>query len=257
MAKQASSPATEKALQLALLRSGRPANNVFETVVERLGQSIKLGLFKAGQQLPPERELAVLAGVSRVTIRAALQVLIEGGFLHARRGRNGGTFVVDHPPLWPKRDKSRKPQNGVAAYELLDKRLVVGAGVAALAARRISKMQVAALRQLIGRLDAAVGNLRAFRTIDAQFHIAIAEATGNESLTRLTAEIEAGLADLIHMIPRSEEALRHSNEQHRFIVGRLAMGDAAGARDAMAEHLEGTYRLLSGLLPKAAGKNPR
>ena len=70
----------------ALLRGAAPATNVFEATVERLGNSIKLGLLKPGQQLPPERELATLVGVSRVTVRSAIQVLVQGGFLVSRRG---------------------------------------------------------------------------------------------------------------------------------------------------------------------------
>jgi DNA-binding FadR family transcriptional regulator len=233
-----------------LLRGAAPATNVFEATVERLGQSIKLGLFKPGEQLPPERELAEISGVSRVTIRAAIQVLIAGGFLRAMRGRKGGTFVVDNPPLWPASGKGLTPQTAKAAFDLLDQRLVIGSGVTMLAASRISKGEVASLREMVGQLGELVDRLDRFRTVDAQFHIAIAEATGSERLTRQTAEIEAQMGSLIQMIPRSEDALLHSNQQHARIVSCLAAADAAGARDAMVEHLEGTRRLLAGLLPK-------
>ncbi len=232
-----------------LLRGAAPTSNVFEATVERLGQSIKLGLFKPGEQLPPERELAEISGVSRVTIRSAIQVLIAGGFLRAMRGRKGGTFVVDDPPLWPAAG-GPTVQNVKDAFDILDQRLVIGSGVALLAARRISKGQVASLREMVGQLGELVDRLDLFRTVDAQLHIAIAEATGSERLTRQTAEIEAEMGALIHMIPRSEEALLHSNQQHARIVSCLAAADEAGARDAMVEHLEGTRRLLAGLLPK-------
>jgi DNA-binding transcriptional regulator YhcF (GntR family) len=89
---------------------------MFEETVERLGHSIKLGLIKPGQQLPPERELAELIGVSRVTVRSALQVLVQGGFLIAKRGRNGGTFVVDHPPVW-NGTNSERPNSQVSASD--------------------------------------------------------------------------------------------------------------------------------------------
>ena len=100
----------------ALLRGSAPSANMFEETVERLGHSIKLGLIKPGQQLPPERELAELIGVSRVTVRSALQVLVQGGFLIAKRGRNGGTFVVDHPPVW-NGTNSERPNSQVSASD--------------------------------------------------------------------------------------------------------------------------------------------
>ncbi len=239
-------------MTVALFQGAAPTSNVFEATVERLGQSIKLGLFKPGQQLPPERELAQIAGVSRVTVRSAIQVLIAGGFLSAKRGRNGGTFVVNNPPAWPMGKPGLAVRDTKTAMELLDQRLVIGAGVAELAAARISKPQIASLRETVGRLAELVGDLGAFRTVDAQLHIAIAGATGSPRLTRQVAEIEAELGDLIGLIPRSGEALLHSNLQHARIVACLAQGDGRAARAAMTEHLEGTRQLLMGLLPQEA-----
>lgn len=233
-----------------LLRGTAPTANIFEATVERLGQSIKLGLFKPGQQLPPERQLAEITGVSRVTVRSAIQVLIAGGFLRAVRGRHGGTFVVDDPPLWPTVKSDPKIRDVKSALELLDQRLVVGAGVAMLAASRISPAEIATLREMVGRLGELVDHFQDFRTVDAQLHIAIAEATRNERLVRQTAEIEAELGSLMQLVPRSAEALLHSNQQHARIVALLASHDADGARNMMGEHLEGTRKLLTGLLPK-------
>src|ERR1700742_3846143 len=71
-----------------------PVRNAFEVTVERLAQSIRLGVLADGEQLPPERELADLLGVSRVTLREAIKALREGGLVESRRGRGGGTFVV-------------------------------------------------------------------------------------------------------------------------------------------------------------------
>ena len=241
-------------MAIALLRTNAPTSNVFETTVERLGQSIKLGLFKPGEQLPPERELAQITGVSRVTVRSAIQVLTAGGFLSAKRGRNGGTFVVSNPPQWPTDETGMVVRDSKMALELLDQRLVIGAGVAELAANRISKSQLASLRETVGKLAELVDDLQAFRTIDAQLHIGIAEATGSQRLTRQVAEIEAEMGDLMGLVPRSGEALLHSNLQHARIVSCLAQGDGAAARAAMSDHLEGTRHLLLGLLPQE-GKN--
>src|ERR1700742_5371904 len=79
-----------------------PVRNAFEVTVERLAQSIRLGVLADGEQLPPERELAETFGVSRVTLREAIKALREGGLLESRRGRGGGTFIVSptlHKPL--------------------------------------------------------------------------------------------------------------------------------------------------------------
>src|SRR5919198_4036433 len=71
----------------------------FEETVERLGNAIKLGLLPSGTRLPPERELAGQLGISRSTLRLALTTLVQSGHLTSVRGRTGGTFVAESPPL--------------------------------------------------------------------------------------------------------------------------------------------------------------
>src|SRR5918999_5325739 len=71
----------------------------FEETVERLGTAIRLGVLAPGTQLPPERELADQLAISRSTLRQALTTLVQSGHLVAVRGRSGGTFVAEAPPL--------------------------------------------------------------------------------------------------------------------------------------------------------------
>lgn len=80
----------------AVLRPVR-SGNVYEDTVERLLQAVKLGIVPRGARLPPERHLAVRLGVSRETLRSAINALQEEGYLESRRGRNGGTFVTYQP----------------------------------------------------------------------------------------------------------------------------------------------------------------
>ena len=57
-----------------------------------IGEAIDAGALGPGESLPPERELASLTGLSRVTVRKAVQTLVEAGRLVQRRG--SGTFVA-------------------------------------------------------------------------------------------------------------------------------------------------------------------
>jgi len=58
----------------SLLRPVRDGN-AFETAVERLVQTIKLGVIVPGERLPPERDLAAALQVGRTTLREALEAL--------------------------------------------------------------------------------------------------------------------------------------------------------------------------------------
>jgi GntR family transcriptional regulator len=61
--------------------------------VSALTRAIGLSSAGPGDKLPPERDLAELLGISRTTLRVALQELERNGVVTRRPGRAGGTFV--------------------------------------------------------------------------------------------------------------------------------------------------------------------
>jgi GntR family transcriptional regulator len=73
-------------------RSGPPA---YVQIEDRLADAIAGGGLDPGARLPPERVLAERFGVSRMTLRQALDSLQHRGLLHRQRGRKGGTFVSE------------------------------------------------------------------------------------------------------------------------------------------------------------------
>src|SRR3954452_17499261 len=75
------------------------ASSTYGETVTRLGTAIRIGVLPAGTKLPPERELAGQLAISRSAVRSALGTLTETGHLKAARGRAGGTFVVEGPPV--------------------------------------------------------------------------------------------------------------------------------------------------------------
>ena len=64
-----------------------------QVVFDRLRNAVALDVFKDGEQLPPETELAAQLGISPVTLRDALGLMREAGLVETRRGRTGGSFV--------------------------------------------------------------------------------------------------------------------------------------------------------------------
>src|SRR5947208_5279821 len=82
---------------------------VVEQTVRRLGEAIGLGLIEVGERLPPETELAARLAIAPMTLREALRILREAGYLETRRGRGGGTFVRRSPPPQPDRAGRRHP----------------------------------------------------------------------------------------------------------------------------------------------------
>jgi DNA-binding FadR family transcriptional regulator len=223
-----------------------PVRNAFEVTVERLAQSIRVGVLADGEQLPPERELADTFGVSRVTLREAIKALRTAGLVQSRRGRGGGTFVVSpmahragQPELaWPSRQ---------ALEDTMDLRRVVEPGCAALAAGR---PLTAADRATLHRcLDEATGcTPEARRLADSRLHMAIAAATGSASVTAVVADVQLRLDGLLRAIPVIMANIAHSDRQHAAIIDAILGGQVEQARIEMEDHVDGTAALLRGFL---------
>jgi GntR family transcriptional regulator, transcriptional repressor for pyruvate dehydrogenase complex len=223
----------------------------FEETVERLGTAIRLGLLPPGTRLPPERDLADELGISRSTLRQALTTLVQSGHLISRRGRSGGTFVAEEPPLT--HDQPAEPLASAQARAVLDYRITVETGVAVLAAERATEDDLALLEVLTDEMGATEGaRFRVYRRADVRFHIGVAEACHSPRLVATMTEVQGQMTDLISRIAHPDEVLAQSNAQHRRLVTLLRRHDAAGAVELMREHCAGTEHILAGLMPDVA-----
>jgi DNA-binding FadR family transcriptional regulator len=223
----------------------------FEETVERLGTAIRIGLLAPGSKLPAERRLARELRISRSTLREALTALTQSGHLHVTRGRSGGTFVADEPPL----AEGAGPEEdvlGEEAWAVLDHRVAVEAGAVLLACERSQPDDVAQLEALTERM-AGARHFENYRRADIRFHIGLAEAARSRRLVAEMTEVQGAMTKLIALIAHPERVLTHSNEQHRRLVKLLADRDAGQAVRLVREHIEGTEHILAGLLPQAPG----
>ena len=219
------------------------AVTTFEETVERLGTGVRLGLLPPGSQLPPERELADQMGISRSTLRQALTALTQSGHLVAVRGRSGGWFVADAPPL------GQADHVELADWrELLDYRIAVEVGVVVLAAERAGPDDLARLAEHVHAMR-EVGDFALFRQADVFFHLGLAEVTGSARLLAAMTEVQGAMSELIGHIAHPPEVLERSNAQHAKLIRLLERRDTGRAARLLRDHLQGTERVLAGLMP--------
>ena len=216
----------------------------FEETVERLGTAIRLGLLGPGARLPPERDLADQLGIARSTLRQALTALTESGHLIALRGRGGGTFVAAAPPM---AESTRVELDGGHWREVLDNRVAVEIGAVVLAAERAGPEDLARLEEHIETMR-EVGDFSVYRRADVFFHLGIAEATRSARLVAAMTEIQGQMGELIAHIAHPAPVLAQSNAQHLQLVRLLERGDGWAAARLIREHVQGTERILAGLL---------
>jgi DNA-binding FadR family transcriptional regulator len=236
-AMQAPSPAVA-----AVFEPVQTATTLEETV-ERLGTAIRLGLLGPGDRLPPERELADQLGIARSTLRQALMALTESGHLVALRGRGGGTFVSEEPPL----AEGHRVQLSAGHWrEVLDYRVAVEVGAAVLAAERADDLTP--LRAHIETMRAA-SDFSVYRRADVFFHLGVAEAARSARLVAAMTEVQGKMSELIAHIAHPALVLARSNEQHVALVDALERRDGWAAAKIVRLHVKGTEQVLAGLMP--------
>ncbi len=238
------SPTSPTSIAFRPIRSG----NAFEECVERLLQSISLGLVEPGQRLPAERDLAVRLGVGRVTLREAIGELAAAGWLESRRGRHGGTFVLDRARTDAAQLAVRTSAFTRAEVEdvlVLRRVLEVGAAQAA-AAATVPASDRDALTTLMEECRCAQS--ARYRPADSRLHLAIAAMAGSPSLSAAVADVRMRVNALLDAIPLLERNITHSNSQHDQIVRAVVRGRPGEAGEAMDEHLAGSAALLRGFL---------
>jgi DNA-binding FadR family transcriptional regulator len=218
------------------------APTTFEETVERLGTAIRTGLLTPGSKLPAERQLAEELGISRSTLRQALTTLIQSGHLTSTRGRTGGTFVAERPPLSEAEDPLGRDRRAV-----LDHRVAVEVGAAILAVERAEDADFDALDELVERMGAA-DDFERYRRADIRFHIGLAEAAHSPHLVTEMTEVQGEMSDLIALIAHPEEVLTRSNAQHAELVRCLRQRDEGNAVALIRRHIRGTEHILAGLI---------
>lgn len=233
-------PGLPGSLPDAVLRPVRDGN-ALESTVDHLSTAIRLGVFRAGEWLPPERELADRLHIGRATLREAIGALRQAGLVRTHRGRGGGTVVL-YTGIDP--DPAGRPMTATAVAEALDFRAVVEPGAAQLAARAgLSGDQRAWLRETLQATvtDAEPG---ARRVATSRLHLALAALSGSAPLVEAVTHARSVIVGQLAAVPHPRLDPSGSDAQHAVIVQAVLDGDHLRARAAMEEHCAATAALL-------------
>ena len=228
---------------------------VADDVEDRLVTAIALGVYVPGQRLPTERELASMLGVSRTSVRAALQQMTESGYLEVRRGRNGGYFVLaDWGPSSAEHVSRHLVPNWAEFEALFDARTLVEPLIARTAAERCSSADAAAISDALDAYLAAPDH-DASRLADYALHHAIASATHNPILVDISVDLRARIGLNLGAEPYTEDVRRRAVEQHRLLVDAVTAHRADEAGAIAADHFTLSEGLIRGLAQRARAED--
>ncbi|MBW0101011.1 FadR/GntR family transcriptional regulator [Pseudonocardia sp. KRD291] len=217
-----------------------------EVFADELRDRILSGAVPPGSMLPAERELAEDAGLSRSAVREALGTLSMEGLLYAKLGRGGG-YVVQRPP----REAVVRHMDlfirgrGLQTTSLIEVRDLLEPRCATLAAGARTDEQVQKLQELTATMSELVENIPRFLDLNVEWHVSIAEASGNEILAATMSAIAPNIRAAIDIERyQSPDALRAAQQFHERILDAISKQDQKAAGGLMQRHIDAATSAL-------------
>jgi GntR family transcriptional repressor for pyruvate dehydrogenase complex len=213
---------------------------VSSQIAEQIRASILAGEFTPGEKLPPERELAEMFGVSRPSVREALNVLASSGLVMSYQG--GGTVVmslVEADTSNPLSELIRVQKD--RALDVIEVRKCMESWTAFYAAQRALPEDLRRMEEIVKGMESNLTELYPSEDLDANFHVVIARATHNivwlhlmQSLFDAMKEFQRGVWRAVYITSEDHHLLY---KHHRAIYEAILDRNAEVARDAMMLHL--------------------
>jgi len=222
---------------------------VSDSVVRQIEELILEGALKPGDRLPAERKFAAQLGVSRPSLREGLQILAARGLLHTRRG--GATEVAEslnpalENPLLELISASADAQEDV-----MELRHAIESMAAYHAAARRTETDILSLREAYKRMVNSHGSGDAVleAKADADFHLAIGEASHNVVLVHVMRSLFSLLRRSIHYnlenLYQRPDNFKHLRDQHYHLMNAIIDGDPQGAKTASDMHIHYVEKTL-------------
>jgi DNA-binding FadR family transcriptional regulator len=216
----------------------RPARASHD-IVQQIKAQIFAGHILSGNRLPSENDLSEQFRVSRTTVRDALRVLESQGLIDIKVGAGGGAFVAEprHETVTESLSNMLKMRS-MDIEELAEARLVIETSIVALAAKRATTKDIAALNDAIeqARRGQESGDLR-FTPHSVTFHVALAEAAKNQVLLFTVNSFRSLFYDTIEKLLPDPDMQERAIHDHQKILDAIQARDGALAQQIMRTHL--------------------
>lgn len=217
-------------------------------IVRQIKAAIFDGRVTTGDRLPPERELARLFRVSRVTVRDALRTLQANGLLEVRVGAKGGTFITAPQPGQVAESISHMLALAkLTAAEVTEARIVLEIGAVPLMCERASEEDLAALEAILVEAGEALEAGDYDFRHSVAFHVRLAAACHSPATSLM---IDAFHEPLLRSMVAASAAAPRMGEQgvkeHWELIAAIRAHDVRGAREILAEHLGRTLERVGG-----------
>jgi len=220
---------------LASLRPVRQDSLGTQVLRELRGYIRSRGL-RVGDRLPTERDLAAALGVSRTTVRDAMNSLESVGIVE-RRPRRGTTLGEVNLALLGEILQFSLIRSRSDLEDLLAVRRMLEVNMLPMVAANATDEDWERMEEANRRMEAEIEVWQHTVEADHAFHRALLTATGNRMLYQFHGLIREFFDEVSMYYNRDRKTLVRSVEEHRALVAHLREGDVALAQRIMDEHL--------------------
>ena len=209
--------------------------STLEIIVQQIKLQIKNGTLKPGEKLPSERKLANLLGVSRASVREAIQALAYSGYLEVIQGK--GTYVSDMAAKYDEIANFLSEFSNYSVDYLMEARMIIEGELARLAAMNASQGEIDLMQNIVRKIS-HTRDANSFFVKDLELHLTIAKASHNPVLNGLMKIIgELIYKETESILEASKEYCERNLKNIKDLVKAIKEKDAIKAKQLMIEHI--------------------
>ncbi|MBN2281093.1 MAG: FadR family transcriptional regulator [Candidatus Marinimicrobia bacterium] len=212
-----------------------------QEIVASIEQAIRDKKFHAGDQLPTEKELGEMFGVSRTAIREALQMLSAQGLITVQKGK--GSFINDYSTAQVTKPMSLFLELNFDTdfiFHVIRIRKMIEPEVARDAAKNRTSEDISIIKSIIAKMDSPDYNtVQQMAELDKEFHLAIARASKNPIIPIIVQPIFELMPKIKPIIlSQVDVAKSDAGIYHHKIYDMIKKQDSTGAFEMMTKHLQ-------------------
>lgn len=226
----------------------------FSILLESIENKLRRGQLRVGDRLPSERALSEQYGISRASVREALQVLVAVGLIESGvgSGPKAGAIVVSEPSdalSWALR--MHIATKTLPVSDVVSTRILLEGHAARVAAEAVqaegSDKVLARAQEYLEEMDSETISDDRFHFCDTRFHYEISSLSHNLALETVIDSLHLAtvsyVEEAVPYIGDWAQTKRTLQEQHRDILSAILSGNADLAEQKVSEHITWFYAL--------------
>jgi GntR family transcriptional repressor for pyruvate dehydrogenase complex len=205
------------------------------------------GNWKAGDRIPPERDLCQQLGIARTSLREALKAMELVGMVDSRVG--DGTFVcprsefLSRPLLW-----AFTGTDHTEFQEIMEARIIIEENLAGLAAQRANEQEIKLIGEAVQMMQDSIARGEPILEADMAFHLAIAHASHNHVLAKAVQLLRNLMRQWLFYKVLIPDVAPRILKRHLAVYRAIAQHKPIAARREMRLHLDEAMVMVAGVI---------